>query len=716
MSRLLGRLGGASAAHPWRTVCAWLVVMTAAFGLAAIAGGSTHDEFNIPGMRYQVGTEFLKKHLPDRSGTTARVVIHGSRSVPARLLADLRSRISGKRGVSAVAPPRISADGDTVLLDVQYRVQANDFKGSEGMDALRDAARPAQEVGFTVAFGGELPENFSPPSGVAEVVGVVAALVILVVALGSLIAAGLPLLIAITGLAVGSSIITLLAAVTDISHTAPTVASMVGLGVGIDYALLLVGRQVEGLRRGLTPREAAAEATATAGSSVMLAGLTVLVSLFGLKMSTLPIYASFGYATFAVVGAVMVAAVTLVPAMLGLAGHRVLPRRERYATPGRRPHHRRGRYAGRRSHRRRKAGATERWARWVGARPVRSALAGLIVLLALAAPALGMRTWPQNAGSQPESNTTRVAYDLVAAEFGAGANGPLVVAVDLRKISAVKGLVDRLRAEPGVFAVAPPAVQGDAAVIVVQPTTAPQDERTTELIRTLRAKLPDGAMVTGGTAAFADISERLSERLWIVVAFVVGLSLLLLIVLFRSPVVAVKAALMNLFSVAAAYGVITAVFQTDVGARLVGLPHGGPVSSWIPILMFTVLFGLSMDYEVFLLSRVREDWLATGDARGSVVSGLASTGRVITSAAAIMVAVFTGFALDPDVTVKTMGVGMAAAVLIDATVVRMVLVPATMALLGKANWYLPRWLDRLLPNVSPEPQAASLPVREPARV
>ncbi|GIH29265.1 membrane protein [Acrocarpospora phusangensis] len=698
MARLLGRLGGASAAHPWRTLLAWFLALVAAVGVAGVAGGDTHDDYNIPGIPYRVGTEYLADHFPEMSGATARVVVHGDRAVPEPLLAELADRLTLMRGVAAVAPPRLSADGDTALIAVGYRIPVTDFAGSEGVDALRAAAVPAEQAGFTVAFGGEVPENFSAPSGTAEAVGVIAALVILVVALGSLVAAGLPILVALMGLGVGTSLITLLAAVTDISSTAPTIASMVGLGVGIDYALFLVARHVEGLRRGLSPREAAAEATATAGSSVIVAGLTVLVSLFGLNLSTLPVYASFAYATFATVGAVMIASITLVPAMLGLAGRRVLPRRERAGDPVRTvvP-----------------SGPTrtERWARWVGARPVRSALAALVVLLALAAPMLGMRTWPQDAGSQPESNTTRIAYDLVAREYGPGANGPIVIAMPAALAARVAGA---LPGEPGVQAVTPPRIRGEAAVLTVEPATGPQDERTTELVKRLRDTLPAGVMVTGTVAGFGDISDRLAERLWIVVAFVAGLSLLLLTVLFRAPVVALKAAVMNLLSVAAAYGVITVIFQTDAGASLVGLPHGGPISSWVPILMFTVLFGLSMDYEVFLLSRIREDWLATGDARGSVVRGLAATGKVITSAAAIMVAVFVGFALDPDVTVKTTGVGMATAVLIDATIVRMVLVPATMALLGRANWWLPGWLDRLLPKTGHA--APAPPERELARL
>ncbi|GAA1562821.1 MMPL family transporter [Dactylosporangium maewongense] len=695
MSRLLGRLGGAAAAHPWRIIGAWVIVLVAFTALSAGFGGTPHDDYNVPGTESQAGTEFLRKHLPELAGTDARVVVHGKGKVDPATLEGLRTRLAAMPSAGDVSQPRMSADGDTALIAVRYTIPVTDFEGTTGMDALRAAAEPLVREGLQVEFGGQVAENISAPSGTAEAVGIVAALFILVFALGSVIAAGLPLIVAISGLGVASAIIALLAKVTDISGTAPTIATMVGLGVGIDYALLLVARHVEGLRAGLSPREAAAAANATAGASVIVAGLTVLVSLFGLRLATLPVYSSFGYATFAAVGAVMLASITLVPALCGLAGHRVLPRAVRKGTAVARDTVARDTVA--------RPGLTARWAALVGRRPVVAALASLLVLGVLSAPVLGMRTWPQDAGSQPTSNTTRQAYDLTSAEFGAGANGPLVIAVDTAKVPDVDGLVAALRAVPGVALVAPAARTADAAVILVEPTTGPQDERTTELLNRLRADvLPDGALVTGLVAVFADISDRLSDRLWIVVAFVVALSLLLLTVLFRAPVVAVKAAIMNLLSVAAAYGVMTAVFQTDAGAKAVGLPHSVPVSSWVPILLFTVLFGLSMDYEVFLLSRVREDWLATGDAQGSVVRGLSATGRVISGAAAIMVAVFIGFALDPDVTVKMIGVGMAAAVLVDATLVRLVLVPATMSLLGRANWWLPAWLDRLLPHVKVE--------------
>ena len=708
MSSLLARLGGASAARPWRTVLGWVLLLAVALGLAGALGGTPRDDYRVPGTRSTAGNDLLAARFPEMSGANARVVVHDRHgtAVPAARLAELRTRLAALPGVSSVAPPRLSAAGDTALLAVSYSVPVTDFEGSEGLDALRGAAAPTERTGLQVEYGGQLPEHFTAPDGVAEAIGMGAALVILVVALGTVVAAGLPLLVALAGLGVGTSLVTLLAAVTDISPTAPSVASMVGLGVGIDYALLLVSRHVEGLRKGLTKQEAAAEATATAGASVVVAGSTVLVALFGLRLAGLPTYSSFGYATFAVVGTVMAASLTLVPALCSLAGRRLLRRAERLG-PLVRP----------------AAGPTrtERWARLIGRRPVAAAAASLVVLLALAAPMLGMRTWPQDAGSQAPANTTRKAYDLTAAAYGPGVNGPLVVAVDLRLVprDGLPALVDTLRARPGVAAVQPPLVNraGDAAVVTVTPATGPQDERTVRLLEDVRAALPArGAEVTGTVAAFADISDRLSARLWVVVPVVVALSLILLTVLFRAPVIAVKAAAMNLLSVAAAYGVMTAVFQSDAGARALGLPHAVPVSSWVPILMFTVLFGLSMDYEVFLLDRVREDWLATGDPKGSVVRGLSATGRVISSAAAIMVAVFTGFAIDPDITVKMMGVGMAVAVLIDATVVRLVLVPATMTLLGRLNWWLPGWLDRLLPDLAPVHAAAPRPVAEAERV
>ncbi|NLE81550.1 MAG: MMPL family transporter [Rhodococcus sp.] len=675
MSSLLQRLGFGAATHPWRTIGVWMALLVVVLGAALTLGGETHDDYNVPGLPAQEGINMLSEHFPELSGADARVVVRSDTgTVTPDALAELTTRLTELPGVGFVSPPRMSPDGDTALINVGYDVPVTDFKGSEGVDALKEATAPTAESGLDVALGGQVPENMSKPSGTAEAVGIVLALVILVFAFGSVVAAGLPIAVALVGVGIGSGAILIMSAFTTISTIAPTIATMVGIGVGIDYALLLVTRYVEGLRAGKSVPEAVASANATAGVSVIFAGTTVLVSLLGLRLAGLPMYESFGYATFAMVGIVMLTSVTLVPALCGLAGRRVLGRRRRPEKTG--------------------PSATHRWAVRVSRRPWLWAATALGVLLVFAAPVLDLRTWPQDAGSYPTSNTARQAFDTIADEFGPGANAPLTVAVDLEAHPATElpALAGMLAADPGVAAVAPALTnpEGTAAILQVQPTTAPSDPRTEELLVRLRGEVGDGVHVTGLTAMFSDISGRLADRLWLVIAFVVTLSVVLLTFVFRAPVVALKAAAMNLISVTAAYGVMVAIFQWGWGAELLGLPHATPVSSWVPILMFTMLFGLSMDYEVFLLSRVRERWLVTRDPHSSVVEGLSSTGRVITSAAAIMVAVFAGFALDPDVTVKMMGVGLAVAVLIDATIVRMVLVPSTMYLLGNANWWVPK--------------------------
>ncbi len=732
MFLLTGKIGGAAARRPWRTIAAWLILIVVLFGLKTAFGGQYQDVYTIPGAPSQAGADFLQAHFPQMSGADARVVIHaaGNRPVGQAVLTEVRGDLARLPGVSVVAPALLSRDGGTALIDVQYSVTVTSFHGTSGLDALTRATAPARADGLQVALGGSVPENAVLTSSLTDGIGVVVAVIVLLLVLRSLVAAGLPLLVGIAGLGAGTAVTGLLARGFDISTEAPTVASMVGLGVGIDYALLLVARHVEGLRAGLSPVQAAEQAARTAGSSVLIAGLTVVVSLLGLQLSTLQTYSTIGYATAICVAAVMLAALTLVPALCTLAGRRILPRRDRPvladpvladpvlagARPGDVTEPQRDNVAGDGGARHRSVPAvetgarrtrTEAWARWVTRRPALMALASTAVLLALAAPVLGMRTWPDDAGTQPASSTVRQAYDLVTAGYGAGANAPMLVAVDLTQDHAPGALAAQLRALPGVAAVAGPVLSagGDAAVITVQPTTGPSDQATLRLLARIRADVPRGVLVTGTEAVNADVTARLADRLWAVIAFVVALSLLILTALLRAPVNALKAAALNLLSVAAAYGVVTAVFQTDTGARLLGLPHGAPVSTWVPMLMFAVLFGLSSDYEVFLLSRVREGWLATGDAREAVVLGLGATARVISSAAAIMVAVFLGFAADPDVTVKTVGVGMAAAVLIDATLIRLVLAPAAMVLLGRAGWWLPGVLARRVPSAVASSQA-----------
>jgi RND superfamily putative drug exporter len=424
----------------------------------------------------------------------------------------------------------------------------------------------------------------------------------------------------------------------------------------------------------------------------VFAAAIVLVSLMGLPLAGLPIYSSLGFATGVAVIAVAAAALTLVPALCGLFGRRLLPRRERKGLLPRRPRPQRDPFSA-------------RWATAVGRRPMVWTLAATLLLITFAAPTLAMRTWPRDVSNNPAESTTREAYDIIAAEFGPGANGPLTVVVDRAAVGddGVAATATQLAETDGIAAVSEPLVSPDGQVALIQaePAFGPANERTPDLVERLRGDL-DAAEVTGNTALFSDISVLLSERIWFVVGFVILLSVLLLAAMFRSVVVPAKAALLNLLSIGAAYGVVTAVFQWGWGAGLLGFDQTVPVSSFLPILMFAILFGLSMDYEVFLLSRIREDWLETGDARSSVVRGLASTGRVISTAAAVMVAVFLGFATESDLVVQQLGVGMAVAILLDATIVRMVLVPATMTMLGHRNWWLPRWLDRLLPSIEAE--------------
>jgi RND superfamily putative drug exporter len=686
VDKLLHRIGGASARHPWRVVALWLVTVVGALGLATAAGGEPTNDYRLPDAPSQAGFDLLEEHLPELAGAKATVIVRGPTgalepSALDRLVGELR----GVPHVSTVAPPRLSADGDAALLAVGYDVPVthDDVMGNIG--ALEDAVERADLGDAQVAYGGEVPESALEIGGTGEVVGVVAALVLLVLTFGSLIVAGLPIVVALLGLGLGSAGGMLLTAVMDISSFAPTVATMVGLGVGIDYALLLITRFGEHRREGLAPVDAAARANVTAGRAVVFAGTTVLVSLFGLRFGGLPIFESFGTTTALTVVAVVAAALTLVPALARLA-HARLDRRAVRGMRGARP------------------ALTARWVAGVVRRPVAWLVAGTTLLLLLAAPALGMRTWPLDPSVDAADSTTRQAHDLTTAEFGPGATGPMTFVADLTKVGTNE--LESVRAavadHPDMVGVTPVLPSPDRAVAVfsAESAYAPQDERTRDLVEELRDANPDGVVVTGYSPMQLDLSAIVSERIWLVAAIVITLSMILLALMFRSVVVPLKAAVMNLLSIGAAYGVLVAVFQNDAGAALVGLDHGIAISSFVPIIMFAILFGLSMDYEVFLLSRVREDYLRSGDAVGSVVSGISASSRVISSAAAIMVAVFVGFAFEPTPLIKMLGIGMAIAAALDATLVRMVLAPAAMALLGRWSWWMPASLDRLLPHLS----------------
>ena len=712
MNRLLGPLARFCAAHPWRAILLWAVSVAAAFGLAAAVGAPAQEDWDAPGTGSQRGIDLLRDHLPEAGNASAQVVVHerGDVRVPDAELRVLDARLSDLPHVLSVDPPRISTDGATVLLTVRYDVPVTHRDLMGDIDPLEEAVAPTRASGLQVALGGELPATAQAPmKGTGEMIGIGGALVILLLMFGSVVAAGLPVVVAVAGLAVGSAGITVLCGLMSVSPSAPVVASMVGLGVGIDYALLLITRMRDHLARGVSVVDAAEHTALTAGRSVVLAGTTVLVSLLGLRLAGLATYSAFGFATAITVLAVVVSTLVLVPALAGLLHRWLLPRRVRRSRPDRiRP----------------RGSRSERWANRVAARPLVWALGAVTVMLLLAAPVLEMRTWPQSGSDDPTSVQGRQSYDLLSEAFGPGAPTPYVVVADLSRLgdAEVVDLVADLRSRDDLVGVSEPMVSPDGGVAVVsaESTYADNDARTPDQVASLRAMLPEGAELAGSNALFADMSAVLGDKLWVVVGFVVSVSALMLMLMFRSPVIAVKAVLMNLLSVGAAYGVVTATFQFGWGLDLLGVDHTMPMSSWMPILMFAILFGLSMDYEVFLLARIREDYDRTGDARGSVARGLAATSGVISAAAAIMVLVFLGMTTEVSTLVKMLGFGLGVAILLDATVVRMILVPATMSLLGERNWWTPAWLERWLPRLDveghPEPESAPVDERVPVLV
>jgi RND superfamily putative drug exporter len=521
----------------------------------------------------------------------------------------------------------------------------------------------------------------------------------------------LPLGTSLVGIAVGFALIRLLGGFVEVTSTAPILGSMIGIAVGIDYALFIVTRHRQHLAEGMEVDDSIGRALATSGQAVIFAGITVMIAILGLALIGIPLVAVLGYAVSLVVAVAVLVAVTLLPALLGLVGTRI----DRLRVPGVSLRFETDHHASR--------AMSARWARLVTRRPWPFLAAGAAVLVILAVPATRLELgWP-DAGNQPPDATARRAYDLLAEGFGPGFNGPLLVAVDLTSTGDADGalgdITAAIAATPGVAFATPAQTNsaGDTAIIQAIPTTSPQDHATEELVDRLRtqtvppleADTGTTIEVTGTTAAFIDIAQRLSERLVIFIGGVVILSFVLLTAVFRSPLVALKAALVNLLGIAAAYGALVAVFQWGWGLDAVGLDETVPIVSFLPMMMFAILFGLSMDYEVFILSRVREDWVATGDATGSVIHGIAVSARVITAAALIMISVFASFVLGDTPEIKMFGFGLAIAVALDATIIRMVVVPATMTLLGSRNWWLPGWLDRALPRLDIEGDSALPP-------
>ncbi|MCX4775516.1 MMPL family transporter [Streptomyces sp. NBC_01264] len=731
LSKTLLRLGTSAARRPWRVIAAWLIAATLAV-LAAIAfGGRTADSMTAPGLDSQRAAELIERAGTGQEGMTAQVVVTpldggatffdhgGARTALTRLQSEVErlphvlgtSDPAGAldaRGDTAVRGGLVSADGRIAVVRVQYPDQSRlSAKDLDALVALGDRLRA--ELPLRIEMGGNLFYAFSDPDGGAsELIGLLAAAAILFLAFGSLVAAALPIGMAVFGLTIGVATMTVLAGVTDVPTFAPVLGSMVGLGVGIDYALFVLARHREYLARGLDPHEAAGRAVATAGRPVVFAGGVVVVSILGLAVANVPFMTVGGLAVSIVVLTMVVASVTLLPAFLGAAGPRLaragrIGRALRTWKPGRRAR-RRAPVAG--------AAPATGWRRWIGhvrRHPVLYAIGAAGLLLTATLPVLGLRVGLPDDGSQPHSRTERRAYDLVAKGFGPGTNGPLVIAADPAGDPGVLGrLVGAVAADPGIASVAPTHIDRATgiATLVVFPTTSPQDKATADTIARLRTGVlptaigqgPARAHVGGATASLSDVGRRTSQRLPVLVAAVLAMSFLLLMLVFRSVVVPLKAVLLNLLSIGAGYGVMVAVFQWGWGGALIGLEATVPIVSFIPMFLFAILFGLSMDYEVFLLSRVREEYLRTGDNATAIVEGISGTARIITSAALIMVAVFLSFAVAEDPSTKMFGLGLATAIFIDATVVRMVLVPATMTLLGRTNWWLPRWLDRMLPR------------------
>ncbi|MEY9876379.1 RND superfamily putative drug exporter [Streptacidiphilus sp. MAP12-33] len=715
---LLHRIGRWCARHGVRVVAAWLVLLVGV-GVANHRWGGTYaDSFSLPGTASQTGSDLLKAHGgAGSSGVESPIVLdtagHGALRDHQAAIEAAVTNLRHLPDVLSVADPltapgAIAANGTIGTVDVRFSSNPAAFDPSY-LAKVDAAVRPLRADAVTVEYGDPLGQLAQPKSADAasEGIGLGVALLVLLVGFGSVAATGLPLLTAVLGLGVGLSGLGLIAAHAGFAQAAPTLAAMMGLGVGIDYALFLATRFRALLRaeESLDPAEAVGRTVATSGRAVLVAAATVAMALAGLYASGIGFIGALGAAAGVTVVVAAGASLTLTPALLGLLGRRIDKLHVR--TPVAEP-----------------TGDGDVWHRWaafVGRRPWLLLAGGAALLAVLAAPVASMHLGHVDAGAQPTSRTDRRAYDLIAQGFGTGANGPLTVVVQLdgdevadasRRQQLASTLHTDLAAVPGVASVTPPATSADHVLLIstVTPATGPQDAATTDLFHTLqRTTLPrtlDGTgatgYVTGVTAAGLTFTDQLVAKLPLIIAVVVGAAFLLLLTVFRSLLVALKAAVLNLLSIGAAYGVVVAVFQWGWGGPVFGVTEKVPVESYVPMMMFAIVFGLSMDYEVFLLSRIRETWLRHHDNHRAVATGLAVTARVITCAALIMTSVFLAFLLSTNTVVKMLALGLGVSVVIDATVVRLVLVPATMYLFGRANWWLPGWLDRVLPHLDPE--------------
>ncbi len=730
MSRFLYRLGRTCVTRRRLVLAVWLLAAVGASLVGRLSGGKTQDVFEIPGVESQRAVDVLTERFPAASGTSAQVVFKvsaGTLDSPANapVIAATVAELIGQPNVSRVSALWSSPNGAIGYVEVQYDLPSGDIKDA-AFGRLEATAATATAAGVRTELGGELPtEGTDVPPSSQELFGLIAAVIVLLVAFGSVIAMGLPIGIALIGLATSLGLITTLASVVEINSAAPILSAMIGLGVGIDYALFIVTRHREHLAQGMTVEDAAGRAVATSGSAVLFAGMTVVIAICGLAIAGIPMVTFMGLMSALTVTVMVAVSLTLLPALLGFAGLKIdairLPRRRKAS----------GSFVP-------KETVWHRFARHVSLRPWRYLIAGVATLVTLALPIFSLQLGMADNGNASESLTTRRAYDLLAEGFGPGFNGPLVLGIELDNgatTDSLAALAAAIAADPGVQSVAPPqpSPDGSAAVLQVIPITSPQDRGTSKLVHRLRDDVIPGAtaaepdvhvFVGGRTALFVDLSDKITSRILWFIGAVLLLSVLLLMMVFRSIAVPLKAAAMNLLSIGAAYGVIVAVFQWGWMLQLFGVDEVVPIISFLPMMMFAILFGLSMDYEVFLLSRVREEYLRGHDNTTAVIEGIASTARVITSAALIMISVFAAFILGDDPTIKMFGLGLSVAVFVDATLVRMVLVPATMRLLGDRNWWLPGWLDRLLPHLDveggegiPEPEyRLAAPVAEPSEL
>jgi putative drug exporter of the RND superfamily len=702
VTRRLARLGDLAYRRRGRMVLTWIAATIVIIAVGSALKGEYNADYNTPGSESKAASDITQQRFAGYSGQEIYVVWKdraGAMSPAAQRRLDAFFADAEKvQHVATHTPIRVSRDRTIGATTLPLTVPGWDVTKEQGQQLI-DAANKNSGGGLAIKLGGD-PIHAAEGQASPEGIGFLAAAIVLLIAFGSLVAAGLPLIIALIGLGISSAgLIALLANVIDVPDWTTAVSGLIGIGVGIDYALLVLTRFRSAMRDGKDRHDAVVEAVTTAGRSVIIAGCTVVIAVLGLCLTGLSYMYGVAISASLAVLVVMIASVTLLPALLAFLG----PRVDRLRIP----------FVGRSQ---RMDGGREslaaRWSHAVQRRPWLAAIAATALLLALAAPALGMRLGFPDAGNDPPGKMTRQAYDLNTEGFGPGSNGPVVIAATLPSAAArprIETFANRLRTEPGVAFVAPPRINaaGDAALITLIPTTSPQDDATAHLVTRLRDDVVPTALrgsgieaqVGGVNAALEDQSEYIKGRMPLFIAGVVGLSFLLLLVAFHSPLIALKAAIMNLLSVSAAYGVMTLAANGGGLSNLIGIDHEVPVAPFMPVMMFAILFGLSMDYEVFLISRIREEYLKHGDTRRAVADGLARTARVITAAAAIMVVVFLAFLASQEVFLKLLGIGLASAVFLDATVIRMVLVPAVMQLLGKANWWIPSWLERLLPRL-----------------